>query len=135
MREIAHIDTLSFSESWSEESYLEMNKNKSYLFLQEEIDGKLAGFILLMDVVDAIEIIRVAVHPDYRGRGIGDTLVKRALEESIKKGMENIFLEVRESNTKALKLYEKNGFEQCGVRKNYYSNPKENGVIMIKRIV
>ena len=85
MREIAHIDTLSFSESWSEESYLEMNKNKSYLFLQEEIDGKLAGFILLMDVVDALEIIRVAVHPDYRGRGIGDTLVKRALEESIKK--------------------------------------------------
>ena len=135
MREIAHIDTLSFSESWSEESYLEMNKNKSYLFLQEEIDGKLAGFILLMDVVDALEIIRVAVHPDYRGRGIGDTLVKRALEESIKKGMENIFLEVRESNTKALKLYENNGFEKCGVRKNYYSNPKENGVIMIKRIV
>ena len=135
MREIAHIDKLSFSESWSEESYLEMNKNKSYLFLQEEIDGKLAGFILLMDVVDAAEIIRVAVLPEYREMGIGTKLIEKAVEEIMKKGMEDIFLEVRESNSNAIKLYNKCGFEECGVRKNYYSNPKENGIIMIKRLV
>lgn len=135
MREIAYIDSISFSESWSEKSYLEMAENKIYSFFKEEVNDKIAGFIVLMDVVDASEIIRVAVLPGYREMGIGTKLIEKAVEEIMKKGMENIFLEVRESNSNAIKLYNKSGFEECGVRKNYYSNPKENGIIMIKRLV
>ena len=135
MREIAYIDSISFSESWSEKSYLEMYENKIYTFFKEEFNGKTAGFIVLMDAVDAAEIIRVAVLPEYRGMGIGTNLVEKAIKEISKKGMENIFLEVRESNSSAIKLYKKTGFEECGVRKNYYSNPKENGIIMIKRLI
>ncbi len=135
MREIAYIDSISFSESWSEKSYLEMAENKIYSFFKEEVNDKIAGFIVLMDVVDAAEIIRVAVLPEYREMGIGTKLIEKAVEEIMKKGMENIFLEVRESNSNAIKLYNKSGFEECGVRKNYYSNPKENGIIMIKRLV
>lgn len=135
MREIAYIDSISFSESWSEKSYLEMAENKIYSFFKEEVNDKIAGFIVLMDVVDAAEIIRVAVLPEYREMGIGTKLIEKAVEEIMKKGMENIFLEVRESNSNAIKLYNKSGFEECGVRKNYYSNPKENGIIMIKRLI
>ena len=135
MREIAYIDSISFSESWSEKSYLEMAENKIYSFFKEEVNDKIAGFIVLMDVVDAAEIIRVAVLPEYREMGIGTKLIEKAVEEIMKKGMKNIFLEVRESNSNAIKLYNKSGFEECGVRKNYYSNPKENGIIMIKRLV
>ena len=135
MREIAYIDSISFSESCSEKSYLEMAENKIYSFFKEEVNDKIAGFIVLMDVVDAAEIIRVAVLPEYREMGIGTKLIEKAVEEIMKKGMENIFLEVRESNSNAIKLYNKSGFEECGVRKNYYSNPKENGIIMIKRLV
>ena len=81
MREIAYIDSISFSESWSEKSYLEMSENKIYTFFKEKFNGKTAGFIVLMDAVDAAEIIRVAVLPEYRGMGIGRKLVEKAIEE------------------------------------------------------
>lgn len=134
MREIAFIDSLSFSENWSEESYKNMENDSNYTFFKLCDGEKVIGFILLLYAVDAYEIIRIAVLPEYRGRGIGEKLIKEAVDFIKEKGIENIFLEVREGNAAARKLYEKSGFEECGVRKNYYSNPKENGIIMIKRL-
>ena len=80
MREIAYIDSISFSESWSEKSYLEMAENKIYSFFKEEVNDKIAGFIVLMDVVDAAEVVRDAVLPVYSEMVLGKTLIEEAVE-------------------------------------------------------
>ena len=78
------------------------------------------------------EIYRVAVHPEYRQRGIGYRLLDYAVKTSRGHGLETLFLEVRSKNTAARRLYLAYGFEEIGERKNYYHNPDDNAIIMLK---
>ena len=78
-------------------------------------------------VVDEGSIVEVAVHPDCRRRGIARSLITSAINSA--DGLHSVFLEVRESNTPAIKLYESLGFERIAVRKGYYDRPKEDAVI------
>lgn len=77
------------------------------------------------------DITSVAVEPDFRRKGLAQNLIKE-FERILPDNTENIFLEVRESNNSAISLYEKCGFERLSVRKNFYINPRENAVVMIK---
>lgn len=77
------------------------------------------------------DITSVAVEPDFRRNGLAQRLITE-FENLLPDNTENIFLEVRESNTSAINLYEKCGFERLSVRKNFYINPRENAVVMIK---
>jgi ribosomal-protein-alanine N-acetyltransferase len=90
-------------------------------------DDTVIGFLAFDQVVDEGSIVEVAVHPDCRRRGIARSLITSAINNA--EGLNTVFLEVRESNTPAIKLYESLGFTQIAVRKEYYDHPKEDAVI------
>ena len=85
-------------------------------------------------VLDEGHITNIAVHPDYRGRGIGEKLVLAMLELARNSGIAGVTLEVRVSNNAAKKLYNKLGFVDSGIRKGYYSDTGEDAVIMWKKL-
>src|SRR5262249_54803806 len=90
-------------------------------------EGEVLGFLVTRETVPGeSEILNLAVHPSHRRRGIAKRLMQNALTSA--QGM--WFLEVRESNEGALRLYESLGFEQAGRRENYYSNPPESAIVM-----
>ena len=96
---------------------------------KERSCSKLAGFALLRCFDDA-ELIRIAVDTKQRRHGIGERLLDNLLQEARTREIHNIFLEVRSSNVPAIRLYEKAGFINAGIRKGYYSNPTEDAIIM-----
>lgn len=94
------------------------NKEKCYV-----------GYALLFNNSETLEILKIGIIPNLRGQELGKILLK----EIIKKRKE-VFLEVRETNESAIKFYKKNGFKEISIRKNYYQNPKENAIIMQRKI-
>ena len=92
-----------------------------------EIDGVPAGFLVVRAVVEnEIEILNLAVAPSFRRKGVARRLVQRVFEQHCG----DVFLEVRESNTAAQKLYESLGFKELSRRPNYYESPPEGGIVM-----
>ena len=129
---IAQLEKLCFSDPWSENSIAsELNSRLSYWLVAVE-NGEVLGYIGSQSVLGESDMMNVAVHPDHRRRGIAEALVT-ALSKDLK-ARDNVCLtlEVRASNAPAIALYEKLGFAQIGLRKNYYRNPKEDAVIMRK---
>lgn len=89
------------------------------------VDGVTAGIAAVMHVLDESELLEIAVQPAMQGRGYGKALLARAIALARRNGAVRMFLEVRESNARARKMYTSFGFEETGRRKNYY--PTENG--------
>ena len=102
------------------------------MWLVAEEDGRVAGYIGSQTVCEESDMMNVAVHPDFRRRGIGEALVKALETELRARGSHCLTLEVRASNAPAIALYEKLGFSQAGLRKNYYRDPKEDALILRK---
>ena len=129
---IAEIEKLCFSDPWSENSISSELDNKLSYWLVAMEDDRVAGYVGSQTVLGWTDMMNVAVHPDFRRRGIGEALVVQ-LEADLKTmDSQCLTLEVRESNAPAITLYEKLGFQQVGLRKNYYRNPKENALILRK---
>ena len=95
-----------------------------------EIDNQIVGYVGVWFVVDEGHITNVAVHSDYRGRKIGDKLVDEMVKLCKENNLVAMTLEVRTSNTVAQNLYRKYGFKMAGIRKEYYSDNKEDAIIM-----
>ena len=93
--------------------------------------GEIVGYACGTSLFEDSELLRIAVLPEKRKGGLGTELLLALIAEAKEKGAEKMFLEVREGNTPALKLYEKHGFTPIRVRKNYYADG-ENGVEMVK---
>ena len=91
-----------------------------------------AGYVGSQTVIDESDMMNVAVHPDYRRKGIAEKLVMELVEALKKRDSRCLTLEVRASNEPARALYEKQGFVQVGLRKNYYRNPREDALILRK---
>lgn len=132
---VVSIDRLSFPNPWPERSYVfELNHNpNSRLYVAEvwEADEpQVVGFIGFWFVIDEAHISTIAVHPSYRGRGIGDRLLVRALQSVCQMGGCMVSLEVRQSNEVARRLYQKYGFEKAGRRKGYYRDNHEDAILM-----
>lgn len=124
---ILEIERGSFTDAWSESMFLELLENNLAHGFIAEYNGGIAGYILFYLIPPELQILNVAVKKSARNQKIGSLLIKSALEcENINL----ITLEVRESNTPAINLYKKFGFKTDGVRKNYYTQPKENAVLM-----
>lgn len=102
--------------------------NQNYTYLLYNIDGINAGYLCYTDCIDHIDLIAIAVIPEYRKQHIACMLLETMLKNTTK----DIFLEVRASNNAAIKLYEKFEFEKIYVRKNYYSQPYEDAIIYKK---
>lgn len=99
-----------------------------------EVQGQVAGFCILQPVLDEANLLLMAIDPAHQGQGLGYQLLEASVA-MLKNNPVQIFLEVRESNQAAIKLYEKSGFHQIDLRKNYYPNAngsREHAIIMVK---
>ncbi|MBQ2277730.1 MAG: ribosomal protein S18-alanine N-acetyltransferase [Clostridia bacterium] len=133
---ILEIENEAFTCPWSEKSFAEAFEAQNItVYAAVAEDGSIAGFSCLMWYADEGEILNIAVRESARKNGVGGQLMNAMLTEGAADGVRTFFLEVRESNTAARRLYEKNGFEILGVRKRYYSKPVEDAVIMRKTVI
>lgn len=131
--QVAQLEKVCFSTPWSEISLKEELTNNFARFYVALCDGQVAGYIGAHNIVGEVYITNVAVSPDYRRRGIAETLIKKLVEITFTEGAEFITLEVRKSNESAIKLYTKMGFQIVGERKNFYENPREDALLMTYR--
>jgi ribosomal-protein-alanine N-acetyltransferase len=124
------IETLSFKTPWSRESFSnDFNRENSVILVGSEC-SILAGYLVAWLIVDEIHIGNLAVHPDYRRRGLAQALLNALLLDHPFRA--RIWLEVRRSNQAALELYGKMGFREAGIRKQYYAAEKEDAIVMVK---
>ena len=129
---VAELERICFSDPWSENSIAHELTNPLSYWLVAELDGNVAGYVGSQTVLGESDMMNVAVHPDYRRRGIAETLVNALVDGLKAQDSHCLTLEVRESNDPAIGLYEKMGFSQIGRRKNYYRNPREDALILRK---
>lgn len=132
VKSIAEIERACFSKPWSEDGIREELTNENARFFVFKNNGEIAGYMGMHIVLDECYITNVAVLPSYRRQGIGEKLISYGESIAEKEGCAFITLEVRVSNSVAIALYEKSGFERVGERKNFYSDPTENALIMTK---
>lgn len=132
---IAELEKLCFSDPWSENSIASEVDNRLSYWLVAEVDGIVAGYVGSQTVLDAADMMNLAVSPDHRRKGIGQALVNALVEHLRQNKVIALLLEVRVSNTPAIALYESLGFEQVGRRPKYYHNPREDALIMRKELV
>ena len=129
-KDVARIAALCLKEAWSEKSYFEQLSNPVDSTFIALWDGAPAGFLSVWYITGEIEINNIAVLPEFRRKGIGDKLIAHAFEQF--PAAQAAFLEVRQSNIAAQKLYKKHGFVKAGERKNFYHEPTENAILMNK---
>ena len=129
--ELAELDKKCFSVPWSEQSFLEETKNRLATYLLAKINGKIVGYCGFWRVSGEAQITNIAVLHEYRKQGIARNLAEKMLEICAED--EIIVLEVRKSNEIAISFYEKLGFEEAGIRKQFYHNPVEDGITMLRR--
>ena len=127
---IASLEQEIFSDPWTESTVAGGINGKREIYLAAYLGERLAGYAVVMTVLDEAELLRIGVCPSLRGRGIAARLMERLLEVAAAAGAESVFLEVREHNDAARSLYRKFGFHEVGVRKDYYRGPKEDGILM-----
>lgn len=130
-KEIFAIEMECFSVPWSLDSIETelLNEDKKFYYVVEDANG-VVGYAGAWLVYDEGQITNIAIRPSARRQGFGAKLTSALIEECFKRGMHEIFLEVRIFNLSALSLYRKLGFTVKGMRKNYYSEPKEDAYIM-----
>ena len=132
---IAQLETICFSDPWSETSIASELQNRLSYWLVAEIDGNVAGYVGSQSVLDGADMMNLAVAPEYRRQGIAEALVFALVDHLRQKKIIALLLEVRSSNQPAISLYEKLGFVQIGRRPNYYRHPREDALILRKELV
>lgn len=131
--QVAGIEQTLFSLPWTKEGFLSFLIKEDTMFFVVEEKGHVLGYCSMMTVLDEGDILNVAVCRDRQREGIGHFLVDSLLRMAKARGINTVHLEVRESNLTARRLYERLGFSEDGLRKNYYTEPLENAVLMTKR--
>ncbi len=132
IKEIAKLEKICFSTPWSENAIKEAYQNGTKFFVAVK-DNKVLGYASISAIIDEGYITNIAVFPDYRNQGVGSALLNHLFSFAEEKALSFISLEVRESNRTAISLYEKFGFKTEGKRKNFYTEPSEDALIMTKR--
>ncbi len=129
--DIERLEKLCFSVPWTGEQIRSQLGGDNHVFIAARSpDSAILGYVGLMHVLDEGYISNVAVDPDCRRMGIADALIGEIVSRANALKLSFVTLEVRESNAPARRLYEKHGFENVGLRKNYYDFPKENAILM-----
>ena len=132
--QIAELEKLCFSDPWSEKSIETELSCRLSVWLVALEGEQVVGYVGSQTVIDESDMMNIAVHPDFRRRGIAEALVAELEAALRQRGSRALTLEVRDSNAPAIALYEKLGFAQIGLRKNYYRNPKEDARILRKEL-
>lgn len=133
LEQVMEIENATFSAPWTETGYFSFLMRNDTLFLVAEEEGRILGYCGLLSVQDEGDITNVAVESSQRGRGIGEALVRELALRACESGVRVLHLEVRQSNEAARSLYRKLGFQEDGLRKNYYEAPREDAVLMSLR--
>ncbi len=129
----AKLEAKTFSMPWKASDFLEM-VNADYAHYYVAVIGKrTVGILGLRDIAGEGEITNVVVDESERRKNIASLLMETALEKCDELGIKDVTLEVRISNTPAIKLYEKFGFKEEGIRPSFYEKPKEDALIMWRR--
>ena len=124
IEQIFNLEKEIFTSSAFNRTYLDtlIKGDNSFIYVYL-LENKVLGYLMVLDSIDVYEILAIATIEEYRNKGIAQELL-----DKIK--IKDIFLEVRESNQVAINFYKKNKFNQISIRKNYYSEPNENAIIM-----
>ncbi|MCX7856455.1 MAG: ribosomal protein S18-alanine N-acetyltransferase [Deltaproteobacteria bacterium] len=130
LNRVFQIEKASFPSPWTKEALKTQINSPLGFNLGLEVDGELIGYIMCLLASDECHILNFAVDPRFRGRGYGSELLSIALDTLQKKGIRHVFLEVREKNLVALRLYIKSGFKIVGKRKRYYEDSGEDALVM-----
>ena len=132
--QVASIEAVSFSMPWSKKAFTETVEKQNFRYYVAENDGEILGYCGFLYVLDEAEIPNVCVKASARQKGVGKQMMTVLIDEARELGIAVLYLEVRESNMAARKLYEVLGFEENGIRKNFYEQPAENAVLMSKTL-
>ncbi len=127
------IEALSFSNPWSDNTFRGEIQNTSIsspMVVVRRPAEEVVAYIVYWQIRDDVQINNVAVHPDHRGLGLGEAMMRYAIAKVRVAGAGFVTLEVRQSNTAAVTLYKKLGFEILGTRRNYYTKPDEDAHVM-----
>lgn len=130
----AELERLCFSSPWSRESLKLLTNDGIGVGFVCELDGKIAAYGGMLIAVDEGQITNVAVHPDYRRRGLASAVLNSLMRYARSCHAESVTLEVRASNAAAIALYKKAGFSEVGRRRGFYTKPTEDAVLMTARI-
>lgn len=130
--QIAQLEKETFSLPWNQKALEESFLKETYLFIAASFQKQVIGYIGMYIVLEEGNITNIIVSKKYRRNKIAARMLTDLFLEAKKRGVSRITLEVRKSNEGAIRLYENAGFNQTGVRRNYYEKPEEDAIIMWK---
>ncbi|MCM3768169.1 ribosomal protein S18-alanine N-acetyltransferase [Neobacillus niacini] len=129
--QIMQVEHASFTVPWSREAfYNELYNNKFAVYLVLETDNQVIGYCGVWIVIDEAHVTNIAVLPEYRGKKLGEAMLRKLMSIARERGARSMTLEVRVTNHVAQSLYRKLGFQNGGIRKNYYSDNQEDALVM-----
>ncbi|MFP4072265.1 MAG: ribosomal protein S18-alanine N-acetyltransferase [Desulfovibrionales bacterium] len=131
---LLELEIQCFTCPWTREQFLLGLQQKAFHLFGLKKDGVLVAYISFYTVEEDMEILNIGVHPRWRRRGFADRLLKLVLQICAGMGIKQSFLEVRESNAAAQKLYRNHGYTPCGRRRGYYPDNGEDAIVMQKDI-
>ena len=132
---VAEIESSAFSTPWEAATFrLLLDRPGAVLLVLEVPPDRVAGYAVLWCIQDQGELANIAVIPEFRNRQLGAYLLDRVLDEARERTVESLYLEVRVSNFRARSMYASHGFEEIGVRRDYYEKPREDARILMKRL-
>lgn len=132
---VVAIETRAFSSPWRASTFQSLlERPAAELWVLEDAEDGVVGYAVVWCILDQGEIANIAVSPEHRGRGLGARLLEDMLGVAGKRGVKTMYLEVRVSNRAARSLYERFGFHRVGTRKDYYEAPREDALVMMKRL-
>ncbi len=132
IEQVERIEKEIFSIPWSAHSFEDAAMTKENIYLVCECNGAIAGYCGLWTVLGEGNITNMAVDKKYRKKGIGEALMKEMEKRGRQKDVDIFFLEVRQSNAAARRLYDKMGYKEIGTRKRFYERPVEDAIVMSK---
>ena len=128
---VLQIEALSFQSAWPPNAFVnELRDNKLAHYFVGRLDGRIVGYGGIWVILEDSHVTTIAVHPDMRGKRLGEEILVHLLDEAIERDASWITLEVRETNDVAQKLYRKYGFTVVSTRRGYYSDNNESALVM-----
>lgn len=136
---VLSLENLSFPKPWGRAEFMvELTSPIAINYVAKQLDSQngevVIGYSCSQLVIDELSLLKIAVSPDWRCRGVGNQLLKQSMDTAIKKGASKVFLEVRPSNQAALAFYRNSGFRIVGKRPHYYPETREDALVMMKRL-
>ena len=133
---VAGLEAAAFTTPWQASTFRSLLDRPGAVLLVLEVPPlAVAGYAVLWCIQDQGELANIAIVPELRDRRLGSHLLDRVLEIARSRGVESLYLEVRVSNLRARSMYASRGFEEIGVRRDYYEKPREDGRVLMKRLV